>query len=366
MKYKERILKIVLKFFSFFATRICPKDNRITFITLESDKLENDFFMLSKELEKRGCYELKYHLVKFEKTIMGNLKYLIACIYQLFLINSSKVVLLDFNNYVVSNFKRKDVKIIQIWHASGAIKKFGNMIQRDYEIKNYDFVICNAKIFKPIFSKAFGIPEGNVINTGIPRTDILFDTAVMKQNQEEILGKYPSIKGKKVVLYAPTFRGRLMEGLKSVSLNIDELMQELPEDYVLIYKMHPLINNLGVYRSDRVICANHEELYKLFSVADCLISDYSALIFDFSVLERPIYFYAPDYREYKKNPGFCIDYLNEMPVKVCYNQEELVEQIINSNYNIDALKCFREKYFEHYDGESCKRVVDLIEKIMKQ
>lgn len=84
MKYKERILRIVLSFFSFFANKIRQKENRITFITLESDKLENDFLMLSKELEKCGGYELKYHLVKFEKTIIGNLKYLIACIYQLF------------------------------------------------------------------------------------------------------------------------------------------------------------------------------------------------------------------------------------------------------------------------------------------
>lgn len=365
MKYKERILRIVLSFFSFFANKIRQKENRITFITLESDKLENDFLMLSKELEKCGGYELKYHLVKFEKTIIGNLKYLIACIYQLFLINSSKVVLLDFNNYVVSNFKRTDVKVIQIWHASGAIKRFGNMIQRDYEIKNYDFAICNAEVFRPIFSKAFNIPKENIINTGIPRTDVLFDDVVMKQKQKEIQRKYPEIKGKRVILYAPTFRGRLMEGLQGASLNIDRLVQNLPEEYVVIYKMHPLLSNLYINSCERIICANNEELYQLFSVADCLISDYSAVIFDFSVLGRPIYFYAPDYKEYIKKPGFCIEYLHEIPIEICYNQEELAEQITSMDYDVDALKRFSEKYFEHRDGKSCERVVNLIEQIAK-
>lgn len=365
MKYKERILKIVLSFFSFFAIRIRQKENRITFITLESDKLENDFLLISEELARRGGYELKYHLIKYEKTILGNLKYLIACIYQLFLINSSKVVLLDFNNYVVSNFKRKEVKVIQVWHASGAIKKFGNMTQRDYVIKNYDFAICNAEIFRPIFSEAFNIPKENIISTGIPRTDVLFDAVAMEKNKEEIQKKYPEIKGKKVILYAPTFRGRLMEGLQGDSLDITTLVKKLPKEYVVMYKMHPLISDLYMNTGCRAICANHEELYKLFSVADCLISDYSAVIFDFTVLGRPIYFYAPDYKEYAEKPGFCIDYLHEIPMKICYNQDELSKQIVSMKYDMEALEKFSEKYFEHRDGESCKRVVDLIEKVVK-
>lgn len=360
MRYKEKILWLVLKVFSFFLRFVKQKKNRITFITLQSRKLENDFQMINRELIRKGGYDLKYHLVMFKNSIWGNIGYFFSCIYQLFLINSSKVVLLDYNNYVAANFKRDSVTVVQLWHASGAIKKFGNMIPREYEIGNYDYVVCNADAFKRIYAKAFGVAEESVVNLGFPRTDLLFSEKFLKRSKEKLYSRYPELKNKKVVLYAPTFRGRLLDGFKGEYLDVTALSECLTEEYTIIYKMHPLIKDRYLQTGKNILCCNEERLYELFAVSDVLVSDYSAIIFDYTVLNKPILLYTPDYEEYEREVGFCIDYMKDMPDAPCFTLEKLAERILKGTCDSEKLRRFREKYFGYMDGKSCARVVEFI------
>ncbi|NBK96553.1 MAG: hypothetical protein EOM50_00790, partial [Erysipelotrichia bacterium] len=110
MKLKKLIVFCILSICRIFLVFTKVDDQKITFISLEADQLMGDFKIISDALEKQNKYHLNYILVKFEKSLKGNFAYFLSCIKQLFAINTSRLVILDYNNYVVSNFKRNEVK----------------------------------------------------------------------------------------------------------------------------------------------------------------------------------------------------------------------------------------------------------------
>jgi CDP-ribitol ribitolphosphotransferase len=360
---KILILNIILNILNPFAKMQRVRDE-VLFISLESKELAGNFKLLSDSLSKRGV-TCTYHLVKFEKTLAGNFLYLISCIRQLFLVNRSKLVVIDFNNYICCNYKRPEVKVFELWHASGCIKKFGNDTDRDYVVKGYDYVLAAAESFKPFYSTAFNVPDDSVKVLGIPITDEFFDDKLKEESKQYLTDKY-NLNGRKVILYAPTFRGRLMKGFKGEYLKVKEFIESMPEGYILLYKMHPLMKSYNLEECDRALNVSDEDLTALFFVTDYLISDYSALIFDFSVFNKPMFFYVPDIEEYRSETGLFIDYENEMPGPIVKDIKALTEAILNYNDNdISKIKAFKEKYATYTDGQSLRRVTDFIVDVMK-
>lgn len=371
MKLKILILNFILNICKPFAYMQRIDENQITFISLESDVLEGNFERISQGLKKEyPMYHQVFHLVKFKKNLWGYFTYFLACIHQLFLINRSQMVILDFNNYIACNYKRKEVKVVQIWHASGCIKKFGNETDRDYRVKGYDYVLTASEAFKPYFAKAFGVKESQVIPTGIPITDDFFDEEKKlsaKLELEQSLGLLDLVyEKKKVILYAPTFRGRLMKGFKGEYLDVVSLSQKLGDDYIILYKMHPLMaEEADLGSAKNVINVSKENLTKLFAVTDILISDYSALIFDFSSYQKPIILYAPDMEEYSKETGLFLDYEKEMPGNIVKTEEDLLACLQAGQYNYEKIAAFKEKYATCTDGHSLERVVRFMDEVMR-
>jgi len=366
MKLKRWIMDIVLTMLRPFLLFMKINPNKITFISLESTILTGDFQLVAIELEKYRNYEVKYILVKFEKTLKGYIEYFFSCIHQFFAINTSRVVILDYNNYVANGFKRKGVQVLQLWHATGAIKKFGNDAFRDYPINGYDALIVNSEAFKPIFASAFSMDESKIHVTGIPKTDRFFNEDKRKSDRVLLESIYPQIKNKKVILYAPTFRGKLFHGFNHMNIDLQKVIASLDDDYVILYKMHPLISEVCFEDSDRVINCNSMSIRKLFSITDFLISDYSAIIYDFSVYEKPMIFYTPDLEEYEQKVGIYFDYKTEIPGPICETEEELIACLKENTFDLDKVKQFKHKYFQYFDGKSTQRVVSLIDELMKK
>lgn len=352
----------MLKFLSVFLCLFKIDRKKITFITLTSDELTGDFKLLAEQLEEENKYKVKYVLTKFEKNLKGDFLYLLNCIYQLFIINTSGLVIINDNNYVISNFKRKGVKVLQIWHACGAVKKFGNDIERQYPINNYDYILATSPKWKKPYSTAFNVKEEQVIPLGMPRTDVLFDDSVMEQYREKMLRKYPVLKGKYVVLYAPTFRGNIIKGMRYEHLNLNKVVESLPDDYVVMSRMHPLLGDVVLGEHERILNVNNENLNELLAVTDCFISDYSSIVFDFSILERKMIYYAPDLQEYKATIGLNVEY-EKLPGKVCGNEEELIAELKDKNFDKNAVRELKEECFLYQDGKSVERIVQFINEL---
>ena len=320
MGLSKIILNVALWVVDVLTFYVHPKKNRITFISLTQSELSGDFKLIDKQLRHENKYDIHYILLKFEKNLWGDFKYFLNCLKQLVEIKKSSLVILNDNNYVISHMKPTNVKVLQVWHACGAVKKFGNQIKRQYPVRNYDYVLCNAEYWKEPYSQAFGVNTNQVLVTGMPRIDTLLN----RNERDEFFLKYPELKDKKLCLYAPTFRGNIIDGFKIQSFDFTKV-----KDYVVLYKFHPL---LGDIQCNGGVNMNKEDLYTLMQVSDCLISDYSSVIFDYSLLNKPMISYIPDVKEYKHNIGLNIDF-DDFPGPVCTDEDQLVKALEFKNYD---------------------------------
>ena len=362
MGIQKLILNIILTIEAFFLKFLRIKENRVTLISLESNTPTFDFKLIYNQLDKTK-YDVCLCLIQYEKNLKGQFLYFLNCLKQLYYIYTSHLVILNDNNYAVSHFKRKGVIVLQIWHACGAIKKFGNAIEREYPVSNYDYVISTSSYWKKPYSEAFGVKEDNVIPTGMPRNDELFSKEKREEYSKELFEKYPYLKNKKIILYAPTFRGNIYKGFRTISFDALQLINQLSEDFVILYKYHPLLGNYQLPQHERIINMNKEDTHQLFCISDYLISDYSSIIFDFMILEKPIIFFVPDLKEYMKDIGTFVD-IEKLGCPICYSEEEILHKIQNQSFDINQIKQLKKRFFDIPDENSTKRVVELIENLI--
>ncbi|RHS91996.1 CDP-glycerol glycerophosphotransferase family protein [Erysipelatoclostridium sp. AM42-17] len=364
MKIKKIVLNIILGFINIFVKFKKINPRQVAFVSLEAHYLDSDLKLIYDELKKDPTIQIKKVLINYDKkTLINNFLYMLNCIKQIYIINTSQVVLIRDNNYVISKFKRPGVIVIQVWHACGAIKKFGNVIKREYLINNYDYVIANSDYWKEPYSQAFHVNKSHVLTTGIPRVDHLFDQHYLEKTRKKLFEQYPQLINKKIVLYAPTFRGNIYQGFRSIDFDGKKLLEQLPDDYILLYKFHPLLKINHIYYDDkRIFNMNEEDTHDLFTIADFLVSDFSSIIFDFSILEKPMYFYVPDLNEYLDSLGCFVDY-QTMPGPICFELEELARAILN--HESGNIVEFKNKFFKYQDGQNTKRVVQLIKEYVK-
>lgn len=363
MKLQKMILMPILRLEAFFVSFLKIKQNRITFISLEGDQLTADLKLIYDQLDPQN-YDLKRCLIHYHKDLWGQFLYFLNCLKQLYLINTSKVVLIHDNNFVISHFKREGVVVLQVWHACGAVKKFGNVVTREYPIANYDYVLSTSTYWQQPYSEAFSVHADQVLPIGMPRTDELFDPQVMAEHRARLLTKYPILKHKKVVLYAPTFRGNIYQGFSCVPFDARQILSLLGEDYVLLYKFHPLLGDYQLDQGEKIINMNHEDTHALFSVCDYLISDYSSIVFDYMILEKPLIFYTPDLTSYTKDLGVFVD-IHEFGFPVCANSIEVAHAILNYDVGGEKFKESKEKFFTYQDGQSTKRVVQFLQSLIQ-
>lgn len=352
----EKILYAVNKFVLLFPIQ----ENKITFVSLEADTLKDDLAMIREQIP--AGYEVKEVLFHFRKNdLLHAFGYLINMLRQIWHINRSSLVLINDNNYVISKFKREGVKVVQVWHANGAIKKFGNCLKREYQIANYDYILANSKLWKQPYAEAFGVEEGQVKVLGLPKIDQLYNKQWHKEKEAEFYGKYPQCVDKKIILYAPTFRGNIYKGFEILAFPYEEVIESLGEEYIILYKPHPLVTDRKIAKHKNIIRVDEMDLYELFAVSDLLISDYSSIIFDYAITDKPIVYYVPDLEAYKTGVGCFVEH-EDLPGVKCGTGEELVEAI-KTSHTCD-LGGVREKYFQYHDGNNIKRVMTFIEELM--
>lgn len=250
-------------------------------------------------------------------------------------------------------FKNKNTIYINTWHGT-TIKKMG----KDLPINAFnvraskcDVMYAQSKYDIDIFSRAFNIPKEKFALVGLPRNDELF--SVSKQEIEEIKEKLNIPKNKKVILYAPTYREdkRDKEGcIIAPPINKDKWKKLLSEEYVVLFRAHYEVNKVLGIKNDQFIynLSDYNNLNELMKISDILISDYSSIIFDYSILNRPIYSYAYDYKEYLEKRGIYIDIKKELPNGICETEDELLKKIKKCDFEKEKTKteAFSKKYIE--------------------
>ena len=248
------------------------------------------------------------------------------------------IILEDFYPQLHSLTVRPETRVVQLWHACGAFKTFGlsrmgkqgGAPQSSMNHRNYDFVSVSSERLRGIYAEAFAVPYHKIAALGVPRTDDLFDWQYKKNKREELYNRYPLLREGKAVLFAPTFRG---DGNKDAyypedAFDVRLFMDEMPEDVVLIIKHHPFVKQPVIIPeeySDRILdLTGKDHIDDLMLVADLLITDYSSCIFEASILELPMLFYAFDEEDYIRNRDFYFDYEQLAPGPVEHTMEGLI------------------------------------------
>lgn len=336
--------------------KILPTENQIVFVSMQSNSISLDFELLKKELEYREpgiklvflCKKMESSLSKksdYLKYVYNMFVYTLKAMYYL---ATSRVCITESYCVPISLLKhKKELKILQIWHASGAVKKFGYQSLdteegKSKEIaklmcmhKNYDYVIAPSEVTKNIFAEAFNIDKEKVIKLGLPRLEYI--TNKQYDKSEEIYKDYPELKNKKVILYVPTFR-------KGKSIDLTEVLKySLKDEYKLIIKLHPL-EDTSV--PEEYTIDSKYTTYDLIKIADYIITDYSILSIEASLIEKPVFIYLYDLEEYSKNRGLNIDLAQELHTFTSKSFNDIISKIENNDYNLNEIIKYKNKYIE--------------------
>lgn len=372
MKYI--LIKIVIFFLNiiYFFMKLFPTKNKITMISRQSNEIGLDFKLIKDEIEKHNKYKVvvlcRMLEGKEEAKLFALIKYGFHMLRQMYNIATSKAVILDSFCIVISILKhKKNLKVIQIWHSIGTMKKFGYDILGQEEgnslkmaetlnmHKNYTYVLCAGEGYKDDLVRQFNCDEKSIRIIPLPRLDLLVNDEYIKETKEKIFNKYPSLKKKKNIVYVPTFRKDETE----FEEHINKLIKLVDyKKYNLIIKLHPLseikINNKNV------INAEEFNSMDMIIASDYVITDYSCILYEAGFINKPLYFDAFDYDEYNKNRSLNIDYFNDLPGVVSKNIEEIIKSIEKEKYDYNKLNKFINKYV-NYSGNSAKRIYELIE-----
>ncbi|WP_071460848.1 CDP-glycerol glycerophosphotransferase family protein [Bacillus massilinigeriensis] len=290
---------------------------------------------------------------------------------------TAKIIFVDnyFGFLATCSFK-KEVECIQLWHANGALKKFGledasvpsrtKIAQKRFKkvYSKFDKVIVGSEEMAEIFKKAFGINESKILRTGIPRTDLFYDTKRHQHVKNKYLLNNPEFRNKKVILYAPTFRDTSIHSFQ-MPLNLDMMKDVLGQEYILILKLHPAIKQgvkiketLKDFVYDFSDCKNINEL---FFISDLLITDYSSIPFEYCILNKPMIFFPYDLKDYSKTRGFWEDYESFVPGPVVYTTSQLVNVICKITLNSSRCEEFNKKWNRYSTGNSSNNIVKYIQ-----
>ena len=344
--------------------KLLPTRNKVVLISRNNTTTSIDFHLLSLEIKRQSPNTKVVILNHYMKSKLGHIRDILVEMYHL---ATSRACIIDSYVIAVSILKhKKSLVIVQIWHALGAIKQFGYMTldkkaghsSRIAKIMNmhgnYSYITCGSDATKSIFAKTFNASRRIIKPIGEPRVDYLLDQKIYDANRQKILAEYPQLKGKKVVLYAPTFRrGRKIHPAKLID-------QFDPRKYAIIIKQHRL-DKTKLKPSNNIVQIKDEfDSLELLPIADYVITDYSALTFEAALLHKPLYFWAYDYDTYAQECGLAMDYQHEMPGVIAKRAKTIADAIKNNRYSPRKIAQFANKWIAVQDGTCTKRIVGLL------
>lgn len=345
--------------------------NRVTFMSGRRDELGGNPLFVYNIIKDRK--DIDFQFLLFSDPAGHNKIRNVVRFLKLYA--SSRVVIVD-DYFRLLNLvdKREGVKLFQLWHACGAFKTFGftrlgkkgGPRQVDPNHRMYDYAIVSSQEIAKHYAEGFGLSDENVVATGIPRTDIFMDRRYADHVRENFYSRYPQLKNKKILLFAPTFRGngQMSAFYPTEAFDPNELYEHLGGEYAVLIKLHPFCHerfDIDETYSDFIIdLSDDDELNDLLFVTDLLVTDYSSVIFEASLLNIPMLFYAFDLYSYISSRDFYYDFEGFVPGKIVFSQTELTSSIQNGDFQSEKVEGFKNKFFDHLDGRSSQRVAELI------
>ena len=360
--------------------RVFPIKNKIVCCNMKGKRYGDNPKYIADEIIRRGLdYEIVWLLnEKEDEELPTEIRRASHNPFSMAYELATAKVWIDSNTKQYGTLKRKNQIYIQTWHGSYGLKKvYGDIPEKitsidsdtmQYNSKITDLMISNSRQTTEIYQRAFWY-KGNILECGSPRNDIFFVDA--GRFREKVQAHF-EIVGKKIALYAPTFRKNFATDV--FRLDYRRLQQILQKRYsgewVILIRLHP--NNIAdaetfiEYKNDIINATDYSVMQELLVASDVLITDYSSCMFDFVTTGKTCFLYATDVEAYREERDYYFD-LKELPFPLAQNNDEMEENILNfdeEKYQKELNQLF-EKVGLCESGNASGQVVDYIQNWMK-
>lgn len=333
----------------------------IVFADAHNHTVPSSMQPLVREIKRRGLMQVveiydDYQNIPFSRLLKRMLYFM------KYYAKAEYVVICDNFLPVSSCCKRGETTVIQLWHGCGAFKKFGYDTKEDIPAyykgnvyRNYDLVTVSAPGCAPHFQSAMRLPQKVFSPMGVCRTDKYLKASYNRRCVELFYDRHKEAAGKKIVLWAPTFRGSPTDPKLEQYEDILKMAAQIEKEAYVVIKVHPHLAKKYPYDNSSL------STDQLLPVTDLLITDYSSIIFEYSIYKRPMLFYAPDMAEYGAERGFYLDY-ESLPGTIVTQPARLAGEVrrvlADAGEEAAAVEAFYNKYMSSCDGHATKRMAD--------
>ena len=371
------------------AAEKAPIDPRkALFVAQKGHDMPDNFQLVFARLHDVYGFDTRFVTLRYDEVSYPD--YLRNCAALLREAATARFVFLDDASDIMSCVNlRPGTDVVQLWHACGAFKKFGlstaekrfggsraDKLRHPF-YANLSLVTVSSPEVKWAYREAMSLdaqalastggiagdaPERQVVQAlGVSRTDVFFSRSYLNAVREEMQRLLPQIARKKVILYAPTFRGTSAQAKAPNQLDIAAMKRALGANHVLLVKHHPFVKELPPIPEgceDFAFMAGAFPIEWLLVVADVCISDYSSLVYEYSLFGRPMVFFAYDKSDYDDWRGFYYDYDELTPGPVLTTTEQIVDYLVHIDERFDAAEvaAFRDKFMGACDGHATERI----------
>ncbi|MGJ8730444.1 CDP-glycerol glycerophosphotransferase family protein [Listeria aquatica] len=369
-RFLIRIKKIIFKICYFICKLLPVQKNKIVFASDSRIDVSGNFEYIYEAIKSNN---LNFNSFFFLKESVRDKKTCIEFLKMAYHFATSRYIILDdYYPLIYPMPIRKKTDLIQVWHAAGAFKTFGysrvgmpgGPKGDSIDHKNYTKAIVSSSQVVDKYAEGFGIDKEKIYPIGVPRTDVFFDSVKQQEILTNLNKEMPFLENKKVILFAPTFRGN---GQQSAYypfeyLNFKAIYDALhKKGWIMLLKIHPFVQNTPSipyeYKEFYFDVSEYREINNLLLVTDVLITDYSSVCFEYALLKRKMVFYSPDLAEYTLTRNFYYEYLGFIPGSFATTTEELIESIQDEKIDYEKLDSFISYFFEDQDGNSADRFV---------
>ena len=363
-----RLSSVVLGLVALLARLVPVRRNRVVLATARLPALEGNLLHLHDAIRaRRPDVDLVSLLQPYSYDLGGKVRYLVRLVRATFIVHTSGLVVVDnayFPVHVMHH--RAGVTVVQVWHAPGALKRFGadtlaglDEPERTFLHRHYDYVVAPGEAGRDAWARALRTPLERVLALGTPRTDVFFDAAALEAARSRLLAAHPELRGRRVVLYAPTFRGRGRAKHGTAALDGRRLRARLPATDALVVKSHPNLDPASqpVDGFD-VVADPASDMNDWLALADVFVTDYSSSIFEWALLRRPLVLLVDDLEAYERDPGLYLDYRSEMIGAQVRDTDGVADAVLRGDVDEASFEAFVARNIGACDGHASERFVD--------
>ena len=355
------------------------REDKVLFLECSRRTLSNSFGVLYGTLEDNYTFELHSHFLLH--TTASRREQRKRCRAFVRDLATAKYLFLDEGTDILSHVDlRPETQVVQLWHGCGAFKKFGRSVaDKSFGAsasymdthpfhRHYTLVTVSSPDVMWAYEEAMEYPRqtGVVQPLGVSRTDVFYDDAFLQHARQTLLQTVPQANGKNVLLYAPTFRGEILDAYAPDVLDFEQLQAALGKNWVLLCKHHPHVKHRPqIPRSCREFAFDVTDsmtIEDLLCTADLCVSDYSSLVFEYALFERPMLFLAYDLDDYFDYRGFYYDYRDLAPGPIVQDTAGVIDFVTQLDTQFDRARVhdFREKFMSACDGHATERILQTV------